>query len=66
MYGIRCITIGLFQGMFEKNMMTFDPGWNKNGNKLDSFTDVRDLQRKSKAQGIKFENEADESRSTVQ
>jgi len=52
--------------MFEKNMMTFNPGWNKNGNKLDFFTDVRDLQRKSKAQGIKFENEADESRSTVQ
>ena len=53
--------IGLFQGMFEKNIMTFNPGWDKNGNKLDSFTDVRDLQRELKAQGVKFENEADES-----
>jgi len=53
-------TIGLFQGMFEKNMMTFNPGWDKNCNKLDSFTDVRDLQRELKAQGIEFENEADE------
>jgi len=41
--------------------MTFNPGWDKNGNKLDSFTDVRDLQRELKAQGVKFENEADES-----
>ena len=54
-------TIGLFQGMFEKNIMTFNPGWDQNGNKLDSFTDVRDLQRELKVQGVKFENEADES-----
>jgi hypothetical protein len=54
-------TIGLFQGMFENNIMTFNPGWDKNGNKLDSFTDVRDLQRELKAQGMKFEKEADES-----
>jgi lactoylglutathione lyase len=53
--------IGLFQGMFKKNMLTFNPGWDQNANKLDSFTDVRDLQRELKAQGIKFENEADES-----
>jgi catechol 2,3-dioxygenase-like lactoylglutathione lyase family enzyme len=53
--------IGLFQGMFEKNILTFNPGWDQNGNTLDSFTDVRDLQRELKAQGIKFENEADES-----
>jgi catechol 2,3-dioxygenase-like lactoylglutathione lyase family enzyme len=53
--------IGLFQGMFEKNIMTFNPGWDKNANTLDSFTDVRDLQRELKAQGIKFESEADES-----
>lgn len=53
--------IGLFQGMFERNIMTFNPGWDKNCHKLDSFTDVRDLQRELKAQGIKFENEADES-----
>ena len=54
-------TIGLFQGMFEKNILTFNPGWDQNGNTLDSFTDVRDLQRELKARGIKFENEADES-----
>ncbi len=54
-------TIGLFQGMFEKNILTFNPGWDKNGNTLDSFTDVRDLQRELKARGMKFENEADES-----
>jgi len=53
--------IGLFQGMFENNILTFNPGWDKNTNKLDSFTDVRDLQQELKAQGIKFENEADES-----
>ena len=54
-------TIGLFQGMFEKNMMTFNPGWDKNACKLDSFTDVRELQRALKEHGLKFENEADES-----
>jgi len=54
-------TIGLFQGMFEKNILTFNPGWDQDCNTLDSFTDVRDLQRKFKAQGLKIENEADES-----
>jgi len=53
--------IGLFQGMFEKNILTFNPGWDKNANKLDSFTDVRDLQREFKAQGLNIENEADEN-----
>jgi predicted lactoylglutathione lyase len=53
--------IGLFQGMFEKNILTFNPGWDQNGNMLDSFTDVRDLQRELKAQGVQFENEADKS-----
>jgi predicted lactoylglutathione lyase len=53
--------IGLFQGMFEKNILTFNPGWDQNGNTLDSFTDVRDLQRKLKAQGLNIETEADES-----
>ncbi len=53
--------IGLFQEMFEKNILTFNPGWDKNGNTLDSFTDVRDLQRELKAQGLNIENEADES-----
>lgn len=53
--------IGLFQGMFEKNILTFNPGWDKNGNKLDSYTDVRDLQRDFKAQDVEFATEADES-----
>ena len=53
--------IGLFQGMFEKNILTFNPGWDKNANTLDSFTDIRDIQRELKARGIKFEYEADES-----
>lgn len=53
--------IGLFQGMFEKNMLTFNPGWDGNANKLDSFTDVRELQRRLKAQGVAFATEADES-----
>ncbi len=53
--------IGLFQGMFEKNILTFNPGWDNNGKTLDSFTDVRDLQRELKARGMQFENEADES-----
>jgi predicted lactoylglutathione lyase len=52
--------IGLFQGMFEKNILTFNPGWDQNANTLESFTDVRDLQRQLKAQGVKFETEADE------
>ena len=53
-------TIGLFQGMFEKNILTFNPGWDENATKLDSFTDVRELQRQLKAKGIKIETEADE------
>lgn len=53
--------IGLFQGMFEKNILTFNPGWDKNGNALDSFTDVRDIQRELKGRGIQLEYEADES-----
>jgi len=54
-------TIGLFQGMFEKNTLTFNPGWDKNAEQLDSFTDVRDLQRKLKAQCVQLVSEADES-----
>ncbi|MBE4718697.1 VOC family protein [Pseudarthrobacter sp. AB1] len=53
--------IGLFQGMFEKNMLTFNPGWSQNAEALDSFTDVRDLQRELKAQGAEFVSEADEA-----
>lgn len=53
--------IGLFQGMFDKNILTFNPGWDSNANKLDTFTDVRDLQRQLKAQGIALVDEADET-----
>jgi catechol 2,3-dioxygenase-like lactoylglutathione lyase family enzyme len=53
--------IGLFQGMFEKNILTFNPGWDQNATPLDSFTDVRDLQRELKAQELLLEAEADES-----
>ena len=53
--------IGLFQGMFEKNMLTFNPGWNQNAEAVDSFTDVRELQRELKATGTEFVAEADES-----
>ena len=53
--------IGLFQGMFEKNILTFNPGWDQNAQKLASFTDIRDMQRQLKAQGVQFQQEADES-----
>jgi lactoylglutathione lyase len=53
--------IGLFQGMFEKNMLTFIPGWDSNGHPLGTFTDVRELQRQLKAKGVEFESEADET-----
>lgn len=53
--------IGLFQGMFEKNILTFNPGWDQNAQRLASFTDVRELQRQLKAQGVPFQQEADES-----
>jgi uncharacterized glyoxalase superfamily protein PhnB len=54
-------TIGLFQGMFERNTLTFNPGWDSNAQKLDTFTDVRELQNQLKAQGVEFMSEADES-----
>ena len=53
--------IGLFQGMFDKNILTFNPGWDSDAQKLASFTDVRDLQRRLKASGISLITEADES-----
>lgn len=53
--------IGLFQGMFDKNMLTFNPGWDSDARKLDAFTDIRDLQRELKGQGVEFVIEADES-----
>ena len=56
-------TVGLFQGMFEKNILTFNPGWDTSANKLDSFADVRELQKEFKAKGLTLESEVDESTS---
>jgi len=55
--------IGLFQGMFERNALTFNPGWDQNAQPRDGFTDVRELQRRLRAQGVQFVMEADESTS---
>jgi lactoylglutathione lyase len=56
----NCV-IGLFQGMFDKNLLTFNPGWDQAAQILESFTDVRELQRRLKASGVAFVSEADES-----
>lgn len=53
--------IGLFQGMFENNILTFNPGWDENAKVLDKFDDVRDIQKHLKSKGIKLESETDES-----
>jgi lactoylglutathione lyase len=53
--------IGLFQGMFDKNTLTFNPGWDQNANTLDTYTDIRQLQRELKANGVELIMEADES-----
>lgn len=53
--------IGLFQGMFEGNILTFNPGWDSSAQEVDPFTDVRDLQRALKGAGVPFTLEADES-----
>ena len=55
------VRIGLFQGMFDKNMMTFNPGWTKDKETLKDFQDVRDLQRTLKARGLTMAPEADET-----
>ena len=54
-------TIGLFQGMFDKNILTFNPGWGPRATPLADFEDIRDLQRRLKAEGMSFVTEADES-----
>ncbi|QHI34864.1 hypothetical protein IMCC3317_02090 [Kordia antarctica] len=53
--------IGLFQGMFEGNLLTFNPGWNQDAQPLESFTDVRDIQKKLKGENVAFSTEADET-----
>jgi len=53
--------IGLFQGMFDQNVLTFNPGWNSDAQALGKFTDVRELQRQLKASGVNMITEADEN-----
>lgn len=53
--------IGLFHGMFEKNILTFNPGWDSSAQPLPEFTDVRELQRQLKAQGVSLTSEADDT-----
>ena len=55
--------IGLFQGMFKDNILTFNPGWDGDAKELPTFTDVRELQRQLKAQGVALASEADEATS---
>jgi len=55
--------VGLFQGMFENNILTFNPGWDQSANNLDSFDDVRSIQESLKNHNLKLEREADESNS---
>lgn len=55
--------IGLFQGMFENNILTFNPGWDENANAVESFDDVRVIQQQLKNKGIKIETEVDEKSS---
>lgn len=54
-------TIGLFQGMFPRNLLTYNPGWDRSGNTLADFDDVRELQKTLKARGLTFDSTADES-----
>ena len=53
--------IGLFQGMFEKNTLTFNPGWDADAQSLEDFTDIRDIQKQLKSKGIPLASEADEN-----
>ncbi len=55
--------VGLFQGMFENNIITFNPGWDHNAQKIDNFDDVRAIQKHLLKNGIAIENKADESTS---
>lgn len=54
------VTLGLFQGMFPRNTLTFNPGWDHNAQPLSSFTDVRDIQRQLQGKGVEFQTRADE------
>ena len=52
--------VGLFQGMFENNILTFNPGWDENANTIENYDDVRKIQKSLKEKGVKLEREADE------
>ena len=54
-------TIGLFQGMFDKNILTFNPGWDETGGEKPDFTDIREIQKALKARGVALASEADET-----
>jgi len=58
----ECV-VGLFQGMFEKNILTFNPGWDSSARPIADYTDVREIQRRLKAEGVPLLSEADESSS---
>jgi catechol 2,3-dioxygenase-like lactoylglutathione lyase family enzyme len=53
--------IGLFQGMFDRNTLTFNPGWDSNAQEVPGYTDIRELQRHLKEKGVDFVSEADEN-----
>jgi len=55
------LTLGLFQGMFEKNTLTFNPGWDQDAQPLENFTDIREIQQEFKVNGVEISPEADES-----
>ena len=55
------IVIGLFQGMFKDNMITFNPGWNQDAQEITGFDDVRTIQKDLKSKGLKLDSEADET-----
>ena len=57
------VVIGLFQGMFDKNIMTFSPGWDQDAKELKEYTDVRDIQKELKKKGVKLSREANEETS---
>lgn len=53
--------VGLFQGMFERNLLTFNPGWDQQANEIGAFTDVRELQRTLRERGVEVVSEVDEA-----
>ncbi len=54
------VTIGLFQGMFENNLMTFNPGWGRGAKPLEDFEDIRDIAKRLKEAGVPFDKEIEQ------